>query len=75
KKIPLVTYINQDDKNALNDFIEKEHINPSTYYYAKVLFFLENKKIFTFNEQMELRKQAQNYSLDFEEYIMLKIKN
>ncbi|MCW0224546.1 hypothetical protein [Campylobacter lari] len=75
KNIVLVTYLNEDDRKKLNDFFEKSHIQPKTFYFSKILFALETKTLFSFNEQVELKKEAEKFSLSLEEYLMLKIKN
>ncbi|ETJ81694.1 hypothetical protein X908_07880 (plasmid) [Campylobacter jejuni subsp. jejuni 81-176-DRH212] len=45
------------------------------YAYAKILFYLETKNLFSFEEQMQLTKEANNYDLDFKEFLALKIKS
>ncbi|EAI9929504.1 hypothetical protein C5535_08295 [Campylobacter jejuni] len=76
KNESLITYLSMDDKDKINKILEESaFVSLRAYCYNKILFHIQTMNLFSFEEIIEIKKQAQNYSLEEEEYLKLKIKN
>ncbi|MBK1973923.1 hypothetical protein JG677_07685 [Campylobacter sp. TTU-622] len=74
QKNSITTWINSEDKEKIKENITLSHSTMRAYGHAKILFYLETKDLFSFEEQMKLIKEAKDYNLDFKEFLILKIK-
>ncbi|EFS0701723.1 hypothetical protein H2P43_001665 [Campylobacter jejuni] len=74
QKNSITTWINSEDKEKIKENITLSHSTMRAYGHAKILFYLETKNLFSFEEQMKLIKEAKDYNLDFKEFLILKIK-
>lgn len=74
QKNSITTWINSEDKEKIKENTALSHSTMIAYGHAKILFYLETKNLFSFEEQMKLIKEAKDYNLDFKEFLILKIK-
>ncbi|EEC1756502.1 hypothetical protein G5J71_001806, partial [Campylobacter coli] len=75
KKKVITAWISNEYREKIYEKANQTHSKMRAYAYAKILFYLETKNLFSFEEQMQLTKEANNYDLDFKEFLTLKIKN
>ncbi len=75
KKKVITAWISNEYREKIYEKANQTHSTMRAYAYAKILFYLETKNLFSFEEQMQLTKEANNYDLDFKEFLTLKIKN
>lgn len=76
KNATLVIHINKEDKDKIDDIIRKNPLlSITSYCELRIRFYLETQKIFDFEEQVKIKEEAKKYSLDPEEFLILKIRS
>ena len=69
-----IVFVNDSKKEKIRQIAESLEVSILTYSDVKILATYELKDIFTFDELMQFKAEANNYDLDTDEYIAMRIR-
>ena len=69
-----IVFVSDSKKEKIRQIAESLEVSILTYSDVKILATYELKDIFTFDELMQFKAEANNYDLDTDEYIAMRIR-